>query len=92
MNKAILIKADDWEGLFISGKLVEEGHTLNEGTSRIMYFLNLAKTYNFNLEELKEVYITEEDEEKLNDYGSFPEYLSDLKGDYENYCDVDDED
>jgi hypothetical protein len=88
MNKAILVKADDWEGLFINGKLTKEGHTLNEGTSRIKYFLKLAKEHNFDLEEMKEVYVNDEDEEWLNDYG-FPDDLSTLSGDYENYKDED---
>lgn len=82
MNKAILIEADDWEGLYVNGTLVKEGHTLNEGMSRIKCFIKLSKKYNFNLEELKECYIKEEDED-LYDIGGFPIKLSELKGNYE---------
>jgi len=77
-NEAILVKSDDWEGLFINGKLVEEGHTLNEGTSRIKYFSSLAKKYNFSLEDMKEAWVTEGYEEWLYDSGSFHENLSDI--------------
>lgn len=84
MSKAILIQADDWEGLFIDGKLVKEGHTLNEGTSRVKYFNKLAKQYNFRIDDLKEVYIDECDEDRLYDIGCFPECLSELIGDYES--------
>ncbi len=84
MSKAILIQADDWEGLFTNGKLVKEGHSLNEGTSRIKFLIQLSKKYNFNLEELKEVWVEDEDNEYLNRYGGFPDNLSELQGDYEN--------
>lgn len=83
LNKAILLQAEDWEGLFINGRLVEEGHTLNEGNSRIKCFVGLAKKYNFNLEEMKEQYVTEEDEQYLYDCGSFPTHLSRLNGNYQ---------
>ena len=84
MNKAILIQADDWEGLFINGRLVEEGHTLHEGNSRVKYFSQLSKDYDFNLDEMKELWITDEDDEILYQYGSFPLTLDELHGDYEN--------
>ena len=48
MTKAILLMADDWEMLYIDGILKDEAHTLNEGTSRIKYFLDLAKKYDFD--------------------------------------------
>lgn len=84
MNKAILLISEDgnWEGLFINGELVEEGHTLNEGYSRIKYFIELSKKYNFNLEEMKEEHVIEEDDNYLYDYGNFPAKLSELKGKY----------
>jgi len=84
MNKAILIQSDDWEGLFINGKLVEEGHTLNEGRSRTKYFIKLSKQYDFDLEKLIETEIDEEDEERLYNIGCFPENINELKGKYES--------
>ena len=82
MAKAILIKADDWEGLFVDGILIEEGHTLNQGMSRVKYFLELSKDCDFDLEEMEEVWIDEEDEDTLYKIGCFPSQLTDLKGNY----------
>lgn len=88
MNKAILLKADDWEGLFVNGELVEEGHTLNEGASRIKYFLDLADEYLFNLRDMKEIWVTEEDEEIINKTGGFPVYLNQMQENYESIHDL----
>lgn len=79
MNNAILVKADDWEGLFVNGKLVEEGHELNEGISRVKYFNKLAKTYGFKLSEMEEAWVTDEYDEELSDTGSFHELLKDVR-------------
>ena len=78
MNKAILLKSDDWEGLYVNGELAEEGHTLNQGYSRIQHFIKLSKMHNFNLEDMKEVDLNQEDIEKTEDYGSFPDNISDF--------------
>lgn len=83
MNKAILLQCDDWEGLYINGKLVEEGHTLNQSESRVKYFVNLSKQYNFNLEDMQELYLYEDDEQWVMDIGSFPNNIHDFKDDYE---------
>ena len=82
MNKAILIKSNDWEGLYINGKLVEEGHTLNQGYSRIKYFVDLSKKYDFDLGGMKEKYLCEEDIIVTEDYGNFPESINDFIDDY----------
>jgi predicted RNA-binding protein with EMAP domain len=82
MNKAILLKSDDWEGLYINGKLVEEGHTLNQGYSRIKHFVKLAKTYDFDLEEMQEEYLNGEDITMTEDMGNFPEDINEF---VENY-------
>jgi len=81
-NKAILLEVEDWEGLYINGELVQEGHTLNEGTSRVKYFIKLSKKYDFNIEDMEELYCTEEDEESVMDWGNFPKNIKDLKGIY----------
>lgn len=75
INKAILIGADDWEGLFVNGELVEEGHTLNEGYSRIKYFVGLAKKHGFNLEEMEECHVTETYAKYLENAGGFHKSL-----------------
>jgi hypothetical protein len=80
MSKAVLVQADDWEGLFIDGKLVREGHTLNQGSSRIKYFIKLAEKYDFDIKELEEGYVTEDfDENYLEECGHFPKSLSEVE-------------
>ena len=83
MNKATLINGEEWEGLFINGKLVEEKEVLNEGNDRVKYFLELAKKYEFNLEEMNEYWVNDKGDTFLNDYGCFPEKLYDFQGMYE---------
>jgi len=82
MNKAILLISDDWEGLYINGKLVEEGHTLNQGYSRIKHFTKLAKTYDFDLDEMKEEYLCGADIFMTEDIGSFPVDINEFSGNY----------
>lgn len=77
-NHAILIRSDDWEGLFVRGKLAEEGHTLNQGYNKVRYFQKLAKQYKFNLEEMQTGYVTESYERVLEDEGGFPKMLYDV--------------
>lgn len=91
MNKAILIDSEDWEGLFVNGKLVEEGHTLNQGYNRINYFKKLAKKYNFNLYELESGFVTPEYQIELENYGGFPDNIKDVKYIVENLENEDEE-
>lgn len=80
MNKAILLQSssESWEGLFVNDKLVEEGHTLNQGYSRIKYFRDLAKKYEFSLDDLEEYTVTDEYDERLCDRGGFDKNLSEV--------------
>lgn len=82
MSEAILIQANDWEGLFVNGKLIKEGYTINEGISRIKVFDELSQQYNFSLNDLKEVWIDEKDEYYLNLNGNFPININDMYGKY----------
>ncbi|MFW6377367.1 MAG: hypothetical protein ACOCZ5_01850 [bacterium] len=77
-----LIKGNDWEGLYVNGILEEEGHTLNEGEERVVYFLMLSDDIGFNLYDIKFYSATEEDEDYLYRRGRFPNKLEDLSGDY----------
>lgn len=79
-----VIKADDWEGLYINGKLIDEGHTLNEGDERVLYFADLAKRCNFDLSHIKFYWIDDEDEQHLENLGNFPEDIDKLIGDYDS--------
>ncbi|MEG2381824.1 MAG: hypothetical protein RSB38_09025 [Oscillospiraceae bacterium] len=72
--EAIIIKADDWEGLFVDGKLVYENHEIDRLTLR-----ELCEDYSLNFVKIGEVWVTDEFKEYLWDVGSFPENLSEVE-------------
>ena len=41
----------DWEGLFIDGELIDQGHTLGEGNSAT-YLLEKAEEYKFTSKDI----------------------------------------
>ncbi|HAG53585.1 MAG TPA: hypothetical protein DCL21_07350 [Alphaproteobacteria bacterium] len=74
-KQAVLIKADDeWEGLYVSNKLVEEGDPINEGVERLTYFAMLARLYNFNLSDILVKEPSKELQEEIYGTGNFPEF------------------
>lgn len=62
-SKAVLLfSSDGYEALYIDGKLVKEGDPINEGFSRTKFFSNLSKEFNFNLENMQEYHLSDEDD------------------------------
>lgn len=80
-NEIIVLNTQcgDWEGLFINGVLISEGHTLGEGNQK-KFWLKVFKQY--NVDDITEKYLCDEDDEFLNDVGSFPQTIKELKGEY----------
>lgn len=79
-NEVILIKTDgEWEGLFVNGKLANEGHHLGDGYGTKKYLTYVCKKYGVTLEEIKDGQATDDYIEKLNDLGSFDMDLSDVE-------------
>lgn len=78
-NAAVVVTGDDWEGLYINGKLVEEAHNLEEGEERVLYFLSLQSKYEFNINELRFAYPSNEDIFKCEEDGGFPVNVKDFK-------------
>lgn len=76
--KAIVVQGEDWEGLYINGYLVDEGHTLNEGIERIEYFLGLSKQYEFDIYELQFISLKDNDLRELEDIGNLPQDIKKL--------------
>ena len=72
-NRAIILKSEDWEGLYVDKVLIEEGHTIEEGNDRAIVFANLAKVYNFDLSEMKEVRADSDLEEMVQEQGNMPD-------------------
>ncbi len=71
----------DWEGLFIDGELVTEGHNIGEGSPEI-FWLDIASKYKIISADLMVKELIELDDEELAEIGTFPKSLSMLKGDY----------
>lgn len=63
MSKVILVtNYDDWEGVYVDGVLVAEGHQIQKGD--FMAILKQSNTFD---------YTTEEAGEWLSDWGNLPE-------------------
>ena len=71
-NRAIILKSEDWEGLYVDKVLIEEGHNIEEGNDRAIVFANLAKVYEFDLSEMKEVWADSDLEETIQEQGNMP--------------------
>lgn len=87
MDKKVLIlssQSGDWEGLFIDGNLIDEGHKLGGSSHPSVYWLDMSELHKFKSDDLNFKEVTDEDEEYLCNCGSFPINLNELKGDYEN--------
>jgi len=82
MKVHILSSQDgDWEGLFVDGKLVSEGHVLGEGNSQ-MFMLEMAEKYGFKGDDVLSLEVNDSDDEMLQTTGGFPDKLKDLSGNY----------
>ena len=75
MTKIHCIKSDDYEALYINGKLCDEGNPLNEGNERVLYFINIANIYDININEIKFCYVNLVEH---TEYGEFPNDLYEL--------------
>jgi len=68
----------DWEGVYVSGELEAEDHSLNNKK----FWWDLGKTYGsdgvLSFHELQD-----EDEKELQEVGNLPEHISELKCQYE---------
>ena len=72
------------EALYVDKELVEEGSPLNEGTERVLYFIDLAKKYKVSVKDIKFWYVPtaikvgfEEFPEELFD--EYEEYIEKIK-------------
>jgi hypothetical protein len=83
---AIIVNADDWQGFFYNGKLIDEAHTLGDGYGNLWFLKKMAKKYNFNISDVVEAYVTDDFEDYLYDHGCFPDKLSDVQYEITN-CD-----
>jgi len=82
-HKAILLtsKDGDWEGLFIDGKLIGEGHELGEGRKEY-FWLNIGAKYQITGDELVVKELNDIDNNWLEEAGNFPSSLAEFSGPY----------
>jgi hypothetical protein len=79
-NHLVVVTADDWEGLFVNGKLIEESHKLGYGNGSkhvLEYAKNLFKTYDpctLNIKSVTKKYY----DDYLSQYGRFPNELEEV--------------
>jgi hypothetical protein len=81
INELVVVRADDWEGLFVNGELVDEMHKLGEGIG----YDHVALYVKDRLEEYEPCILTvrwvTEDyyDNVLSQVGSFPRNLSEVE-------------
>lgn len=80
--KVKIIRADDWEGIYIDGELIDQGHTLGDG-NHTLYLLKLSEKYNFKSKDVKIYELNDEDVDEVYESGELPKKLSKLKGNYD---------
>jgi hypothetical protein len=76
----LVLDADDWQALYIDGKLIADGHNLTDGEP--LFYLIKAEQFGFSSEDVRFKFCNKEDEAMLMVKGSFPELLTDLNGNY----------
>ena len=72
MTRAILVSADDWQGLYVNGELIVEDHNLDVPEDWVQW------TNEFEIKKLENVYLHQDDIDKTYDVGSFPERLDEF--------------
>lgn len=72
----------EWEGIYIHGTLIDENHEL--GNRDLTYLLKLSEKYKFKSKDVKDVHISERDNNMLAERGCYPQKFKDFK-DYEHY-------
>lgn len=78
MAKIEVIKAGDYEAIYINDLLFSEGeiNQIQEGQERVKYFINLADEYGIDIREINFRYIEDDIWETVGE--EFPNRLSDL--------------
>lgn len=74
---ATLLRCDDWEGLYINGVLIDEGHSLNDPN----FWINV--TVQYGIRKVNSMFLKENDLEDVEMRGSFPENINNFKNNYE---------
>jgi hypothetical protein len=88
MKRIVILSAesDYWEACYVDGKCVDQAHHLGEGSGKIGFLREVMNKYflkgSVSLDDVLEVSADEVDDENAMETGQFPEFLSELKGNY----------
>jgi len=89
MEKRIVIlssEEDYWEACYVDGKCIDQAHHLGEGNGKIGFLREVMNKYflkgSVSLDDVVELGADPEDDENAMNTGAFPEFFSELKGDY----------
>lgn len=70
----VLVKSDDWQGLYINNKLWEEDHHIEFSA-----IIDGCKRNGVDVADLEEMWVSEDYQEKLEDIGNFPDSYEDIE-------------
>jgi len=79
--KILNTQCGDWEGLYINGELIDEGHSLGEG-NRVAYFFTLCTEHNITYDDIEFHELCDTDDTQIGNYGAMPSNLSKLTVEY----------
>lgn len=82
MQKVLILSTQegDWEAIYIGENCIDQGHTIEKGDR--LYLLKKAEKYGFKSSDVIIKEANDEDDEYAMNYGSFPNQISELKGNY----------
>jgi hypothetical protein len=73
--KAVLVSAEDWQGMFVNGKLDYEGHEISLSDLK-----KICKHHKINITDIEQKCVTDDYYDRyLSRYGSFPNDLSEVE-------------
>ena len=81
--RALILYSDKgiWEGLFIDGELIYEDHNISERGP--IFWLDIAENYGLKSKDIMYKEVVPEDDKYLEEHGSFPKRLDQLRGKYQ---------
>lgn len=82
MDVLILKTQDgDWEGMYVDGTLISQGHTLGDGNN-FFYLLEMSEKYGFTRKDVRSAELKENDGNLLMNIGALPKELNSLLNTY----------
>lgn len=89
MIRIVILSSEEdyWEACYVDGKCVAQAHHLGEGDGKISFLREIINKYflkgSVSLDNVLEISAEMVDDDLAMETGSFPEYLSELQGDYD---------